>query len=672
MGATLTSGPRPDGPLPGMGAWNRILAVGCLLATICAGPAAGSAQLAGGDPVRSSEDAVRVSAEPAAARVAPGADLPVAIVLDIRAPWHVWADDRPLPAEMARFDGAIHTSVHVEKAAFATGALRATAAPAPIRPGMPSPDGTAAALVQWPGYASIEADVGDGRKPYAVFAGQTVLYLPLVVPADAPAGPATLKGYVQVQACDDSTCVAPADIPFSVTVTVEAGAAMPAPGARFSGFDPSVFAAIHSGAPGRTAVQFDIFGRAFSIDPTGTGFALLLLVAALGGSLLNFTPCVLPVIPLKIMSISRAAGNPRRCMALGVALSAGVVLFWVALGAAMSLISGFTSANQLFQYPLFTIGVGVVIAVMALGMCGAFSFVLPQRVYAVETKQDTLPGAVGFGVMTAVLSTPCTAPLMGAAAAWAVTESPATVLGVFGSIGAGMALPYLVLSARPRLVDRVPRSGPASDALKTTMGLLLLAAAAYFVGSGLSGALVTAPDPPSTLYWWAVSACAVGAGCYMFVRTMTLATRAATRVTLGTAAALIVAISVGVGVRMSDKGPIPWTYYTPERFAEALARGDAVMLDFTAEWCLNCKTLEKTVLESSTVVARLARGGVVPMKVDITGSNDPGRAKLKEAGRVTIPFLVIYAPDGSTTLESDLYTPAQVVEAIDRAARAAR
>lgn len=621
-------------------------------------------------PVRSSEDAVRVTVEPAATRVAPGADLPVAIVLDFRPTWHAWSDDRALPASVARFDGAIHTSVHVAAAAIGTGALRATAAPAPMRPGMPPPDGTAAALVQWPDYSTIEADVGEGKKPYAVFSGQTVIYLPLVVAADAPAGSATLSGYVQLQACDDSTCVAPADIPFTVTVTVEPGATMGAPGARFASFDPAIFATIHSGKPGSTAVRFDIFGRTFEIDPTGAGFFALLLVAALGGSLLNFTPCVLPVIPLKILSISRAAGHPRRCLQLGLALSAGVVLFWLALGAAMSLISGFTSANQLFQYPLFTIGVGVVIAVMALGMCGAFNIVLPQRVYMVETKQDTLPGAVGFGVMTAVLSTPCTAPLMGAAAAWAVTESPATVLSVFGSIGAGMALPYLILSAKPSLVERVPRSGPASDALKTTMGLLLLAAAAYFVGSGLSGAMVTAPDPPSTAYWWVVAACAIGAGAYMFARTMALAKSIRARVILGASSALIVAISVGVGVRMTDKGPIPWTYFTPERFAEALARGDAVMLDFTAEWCLNCKTLEKTVLESSPVVARIAKGGVVPMKVDITGSNDPGRAKLKEAGRVTIPFLVVYAPSGTPTLESDLYTPAQVVEAIDKATRA--
>ena len=235
------------------------------------------------------------------------------------------------------------------------------------------------------------------REAYAAWQGEVLVGFVVL----AFQGP--FSGYVQLQACDDSTCVAPADIPFTVSVTVEPGATMGAPGARFSSFDPAIFAEIHSGKPGATAVRFDIFGRTFEINPTGAGFFALLLVAALGGSLLNFTPCVLPVIPLKILSISRAAGHPRRCLQLGLALSAGVVLFWLALGAAMSLISGFTSANQLFQYPLFTIGIGVVIAVMALGMCGAFNIVLPQRVYMVETKQDTLPGAVGFGVMTAVL-----------------------------------------------------------------------------------------------------------------------------------------------------------------------------------------------------------------------------------------------------------------------------
>ncbi|MFN9999713.1 MAG: cytochrome c biogenesis protein CcdA, partial [bacterium] len=119
---------------------------------------------------------------------------------------------------------------------------------------------------------------------------------------------------------------------------------------------------------------------------------------------------------------------------------------------------------------------------MAAGMAGFFTIGLPQWVYSVETTNETVPGSVIFGVMTAVLSTPCTAPLMGAAAGWAVTtRSPFTIIAVFLTIGLGMGAPYLVLSAYPQLARKLPKRGPASEVLKQVMGLLLMAAAVYFI-----------------------------------------------------------------------------------------------------------------------------------------------------------------------------------------------
>src|SRR4029453_19198183 len=110
-----------------------------------------------------------------------------------------------------------------------------------------------------------------------------------------------------------------------------------------------------------------------------------------------------------------------------------------------------------------------------------------------------------FGSMAAVLSTPCTAPFMGAAAAWATTQKAVITLTTFGAIAVGMPLPYLILSAFPVLVRRMPRTGPASALIKQTMGLLLLAAGAYFLGTGLAGLLATPPDPPTQAYCWAVA-----------------------------------------------------------------------------------------------------------------------------------------------------------------------
>ena len=595
---------------------------------------------------------------------APAGDLPLAIILEIEPDWHIWTNDRPAPAGVSTFDGAVFTQI---SAASSSSAIRV---PSFTTGGWLHSEGTtgttAQVLAQWPTPHLVRADVGDGEQSYAVFDGTATVFVPLSIAPDAIEGRHTITLALGFQACDATSCLAPTTISLPITVDVRRGVAGSPVPPEFKGFDPSVFARLHAGSAD-AAVAFDIFGAEFSIDPNGSGFLLLLAVAALGGLLLNFTPCVLPVIPLKIMGLSSAAGNRRRCAQLGAALSLGVILFWVGLGIAVAALAGFTS-SQLFQYPLFTVGVGVVIAVMAVGMCGFFAVQLPQSIAGIEFRHDTIAGSLGFGVMTAVLSTPCTAPLMGAAAAWAATQSPSTVLTVFAAIGSGMALPYLVLSAFPHLLTRVPRSGPASDLVKQTMGLLLLAAAAYFVGSGLSGWFAEPPTPPTRAYWWAVGALGVAAGVWLAWRTVRIAQRPTYRLAFALLGVAIAVLSGALPTQLTHAGRIPWTYYTPDRLATALKSGDAVMIDFTAEWCLNCKTLEATVLESDAVAGRIERGGITPIKVDLTGNNEAGRALLKRFDRLTIPLLVVMSPDGRVIFKSDAYTPSQVERALDEAA----
>ena len=630
-----------------------------VLALVLARPCAAQSGMA------TSESVVAIEVVASTVQVAPGADLPVAILLTIQPGWHIWTNARPFPEGVAEFDGAVLTTVRLEKY---SPALRVSGVVGSKWLGSDAFGGDPVDVhAQWPAYHQVKADVGEGEQSYPVFEGKTVVFVPISVAADAASGAQTLTLTIEFQACTATNCVAPSTVEIPLTVEVVKGAAAGTPPDIFSTFDSTLFAAVHGGDSMSAVVEFDVFDFRFSIDPRGSGFALLLAVAALGGLLLNFTPCVLPVIPLKIMSLARSAGNRRRCLALGTALSLGVVFFWIALGCAVALISGFTSSSQLFQYPLFTVAVGVIIAVMAFGMCGFFVVQLPQSIAGIDFRHDTLGGSVGFGVMTAVLSTPCTAPLMGAAAAWAATQAPWVVLVVFGAIGIGMALPYFVLSAFPQLVSHVPKSGPASDLVKQTMGLLLLAAAAYFVGAGLSGWMVAPPDPPSDHYWWFVSMLGVGAGVWLIWRTIRLTKRFAFRATFCALGLVIPLISGAIGSRMTDDGAIDWIPYTPQRLAAALKDGDVVLIDFTAEWCLNCKTLEKTVLESSSVLERLDAGGVRAIKVDLTGNNEAGRALLTSYARLTIPLIVILAPDGREVFKSDAYTPSQITRAIDEA-----
>lgn len=582
--------------------------------------------------------------------VAPGADLIVAVVLDMKPKWHVWPGLGESLGAYAEFDSAIRTE----------------AAPMPVDG---SPIILHPGLTAWPEVHGVEVDLGDGKLDYGVYEGRVGILIPATVSPDAAVGAYPIQIQVGFQTCDDQTCLAPAFETLSAEVQVVASGTSTGTSNEsdpiFGHFDPTVFAKIRGGDAGPEIIDFDVFGASFSIDVNGTGgFILLLLVAALGGMLLNFTPCVLPVIPLKIMGLSAAADNRGRCLALGASMSVGVVFFWMVLGGLIAGLKSFQSISELFQYPIFTITVGVVIAVMAVGMAGVFTIKLPNKVYAVQTSHDSIGGSFVFGIMTAILSTPCTAPLMGAAAAWATTQSPTTVLTVFAAIGGGMALPYLLLSAVPDLVKKMPRTGPASEIVKQVMGLLLLAAGIYFIGSGISGLTVVPGEPPSRVYWWFVAVAAAAAGVWLVVRTWGLTRRGGPRVIFTGLGGAITALSVWVGMVMTAKGPIDWIYYTPDRFATAISEDKVVVLDFTAEWCLNCKTLEATVLQTDDVVKSLDRNDVVPMKIDLTGPNPDGVAKRNEAGRLTIPLLVVYGKDGAEIWKSDAYTPTQVLDAV--------
>ncbi len=640
---------------------------------------------AGGANVASSASVVDVSAVMSSGddAVAPGSDLVLAVVLNQRPGWHVHTNDPQVPPELGDASNYIPTRVAVT-----------------VPPG--SPLVPHKAYTQWPEPVAIEVAFLGEPVAYEVFSGKAVVYVPVKVATDAEPGTYPLNVRVVYQACDDRSCKLPVGVvdpatgkpvggeERSVTVTVRplselagggaAGGTGVSSGAEagdeslFDGFDASVWADINAGVRPVEALRFDLFGWTFTLTPSGAGFVALLVVAAVGGLLLNFTPCVLPVIPIKVMSLSRAAerqadGSGRgRALLLGVAMAAGVVGFWLALGGAIATVSGFDAVNALFQRSWFTLGVGVVILIMALGMTGLFTTALPRWVYRITPNQESPAGSFGLGVMTAVLSTPCTAPFMGTAAAWATTRPPPVTLATFAAIGAGMAAPYLVLAAFPALVAKMPRTGPASELIKQVMGLLMLAAAAYFLGVGLATVTATPPDPPTLAYWWVVAACVVAAGLWLILRTWRMTRSTVKRLAWSGVGAAACVVALGAGRSLASDGPIDWVYYTPGRLAAALADGDAVVVDFTAAWCLNCKALEHSVLFSDRVAALDDEPGVTFMKVDLTsGSNTAGRALLADVGRVTIPALVVFAPSGEATFNGDFYTVEQVVEAVDAA-----
>ncbi|MGB5746242.1 MAG: cytochrome c biogenesis protein CcdA [Desulfobacterales bacterium] len=496
------------------------------------------------------------------------------------------------------------------------------------------------------------------------FEGQTVIYLPIRLEETIKPGNLGIKLVFEYQACSDTYCLFPAKIKFEESLAVVES------GTGVTKINKELFVGYDQGSTATTSreVDFDLFGLTFAIDvSSGFGMILLLITAGLGGILLNFTPCVLPLVPIKIISLSHVAQDRKQCFLLGLAMFLGVLIFWVALGVLIALVSEFSAANQLFQYPVFTILVGLLIGIMATGMFGFFSVRLPNFIYMVNPQQDTLKGSFGLGILAAILSTPCTAPFMGAAAAWAATQPPATTIATFASIGTGMALPYLVLSAHPAWVEKMPKTGPASELIKQVMGLFMLAAAAYFIGVGLAALFADPPNPTTKIYWWPVMFFCIAAGGWLAYRTFQITAKVKQKTFYAGIGVMTMALSAWGAVQLTDQGPVDWVYYTPERFSEASSDSKVIVMVFTAEWCLNCKALEQGIFKDPKVVSLFARENIVPMKVDITGHNPAGRAKLKEVGTLTIPLLVIFSPTGKQVFKSDFYTADQVYRAVTEA-----
>ena len=607
-------------------------------------------------------ESVSVRVEASDERVRPGGSLVLAVTLSHQPGWHVHTHEPNLPASwQATGFVAYPTTITVEGG-----------------------DGLSAGPIQWPEAHTVAIDLtGSGiPEPYDVYEGDAVAYVPVRVPPGA-SGSLTLTVVVAYQACNDTMCEMPQverhPVPVEVDPAAPAGPSLDDP--AFTSFDQTLLAAAPVGptsvpglASGRSRPKF------LGLIPMPTsqglaGAAFLSLIGVVGGLVLNLTPCVLPVIPIKVLTISKHAGNPARSAYLGAWMAMGVVAFWVGIGLPVALFTSVTDPSRIFGIWWVTLGIGVLIGVMGVGIMGAFNISLPQKAYALSPKADSAWGSFLFGLMTAVLGLPCFGFVAGALLAGAATLPAATIMLIFASLGVGMALPYMVLSLKPELISKIPRTGPASELVKQVMGLLLLAAAAYFVGAGVGAIVKSDPARAAALpvwarvwHWWAIAAFATAAGGWLVFRTLQITRAPVKRVAFGAIGLVLAGVAVLIAVNRTGKilDDI-WVPYTEAAYRQALEEGKVVVLDFTADWCLNCQALKAAVLDRDPVKSALRGGRVVPFVADCTSLNAPGWDKLGELGQTGIPLLVVQGPGLSDPWLANAYSSGQVMEAIGRA-----
>jgi thiol:disulfide interchange protein DsbD len=525
-----------------------------------------------------------------------------------------------------------------------------------------------------------------------VYTEQAVIYVPATIAEDATIGNQAVEFALTYQACDESTCLPLARVKLVAIVgvvdSVAQGTAAPA---IFAGFDASALPDSNTDSDSRSEALAGNDEESFKVErrflglivipepDSFAGIVVLALSAAIGGFILNLTPCVLPVIPIKVMTISNHAGESKsKAFMLSMWMAIGVGTFWVGSGIPVAFIARKLDPSIIFGIWWLTAIIGIVIALMGVGIMGLFQITLPQKVYMVNPKADSASGSFVFGLMTAVLGLPCFGFVAGALLAGAATMPSFVVLTIFAFMGIGMAFPYVVLAMFPKLIDKLPRTGPASELVKQIMGLLMIAAAAYFLGTSVisfgSGHEWVFPWWGKAVHWWAIGLAGVAAGLWLLIQTIRISKRVGPRLTFGFIGLFIALSGAGLAYNQSNhlyKNYIEnlWQPFSPAFLDSTLADGKIVVLDFTAEWCLNCKALEAAVLSRAPVKPALIADDVVPMVADLTSMSAPGWDFLRdELGQTGIPLLVVYAPGMSEPLWlSNAYSPKQVVDAIERA-----
>ena len=404
-----------------------------------------------------------------------------------------------------------------------------------------------------------------------------------------------------------------------------------------------------------------------------------LLFAFLGGMILNLMPCVLPVVAIKILDFVKLAGQKRiETLKHGLAFAGGVLVsFWALAGVLLVLQSLGESVGWGFQLqePAFVAALAILMVFFAMSLFGVFEMGVLVASWAgqkeVNHKQkkakSSMVAAFFSGALATAVATPCTGPFLGSAIGYAVTLPPFKSLMIFTSLGLGMALPYLLLTAFPRLLKFVPKPGKWMETFRQAMGFMMLMAALW-----LTWVFAGQTQDPATMMLLAVFV-AIGLIAWILGKWATPFSSKKARI-ISWSMALVLAIASVKTVRFASSlsgRPMTeeiaegdWEPFSPTRLAELKAQGTPVFVDFTAKWCLTCQ-FNHMALSTKPVEAKFKDKGVVKMKADWTQKSPEITAEMKKFGRNSVPLYVLYEKEDSQILPQTL-TPELVISTLEQ------
>lgn len=391
-----------------------------------------------------------------------------------------------------------------------------------------------------------------------------------------------------------------------------------------------------------------------------------LVLAFVGGTILNLMPCVFPVLSIKVLGFVRESiHRPHEVKIHGLLYGAGVIVsFWVLASGLYVLKAGGEHLGWGFQLqsPMVIIVLATVLFLIALNLLGVFEAgTSVMRTAGSISWGEGRPAAFFTGVLAVFLATPCTAPFMGTALGFAATQPIHSGFLVFTALAMGMAAPYVALSFAPHLGRLLPRPGRWMETFKHVMAFPLLATVIWLLWVlGLQAGLIAVIHGLASML-------AAGFAGWLYGRWHTGFMRGIAGAIIG-----IACIAAVLGVRDIASAHAAgrdsmWEHWTPARLERALATGKPVFVDFTAAWCLTCKVNEAVALGTTDVQEAFRKHGVVLLQADWTNPDREIEKALAAFGRDGVPLYILY-PGGRSAapiILPQLLTPRAVLNALD-------
>jgi len=498
-----------------------------------------------------------------------------------------------------------------------------------------------------------------------IYTGKVICYVPLeITPAALPQGTKTkqlkLPLNLQGQMCSDKGTCLPWQDQTEVTIKVAPADSATQPHLNhpelFNDYDSSL-------AWSKTKPKPE------SDELAANDWLKPILLALAAGLIMNLMPCVLPLIPIIVLTLMKQCAPEEgkepdriRSIKVGLAFALGIMLVFASLAVVMSIFK--LIWGQQFQSNTFKLILLLIVYVLSLSMFGLFEIILPAKFSNVSVSRKGYLGALGMGMLTTVLATPCGAPLLTPVLTWSLVKPLPIIVAVFLIIGAGMATPYVLLTSFPKLLSRIPKGGMWMIRLKQALGFAMLAYAIYLILL-----FPTGWQKPLFYFCWFLAFC-IWLGLYLVNRNTPPVKRYLVR-----GLALVLIISGSAALATINKSTVSGDHDQNwlQQLENYQQQHRTVIVKFTANWCKNCAVLDKTIYKTQAFHDKLKQTDAEFVVADWSYDDPNIKNMIRDlagAGQA-LPFAAVFPgsdPEHPILLR-DFYSLEDTLKALDEASK---